>query len=724
MIYSQSLLARRGPLSSIWVAAYCFKKLKKTQITETDILASIEKILHDELDGITYRVLAYLLLGVVRIYSRKVEYLSDDCNKMLIEIKKFVVNTNENAPTELLCGSYHSVTIPDRFELDAFDMGSLEDVTSGHLASQREITLIDWDGIGRLSSEKSDHVEFGACHSIFSTYYSSVGSVLSSHLMDFSMELRTSSNGAESEKIIKRVQWHRFSQEECAESNTLMTIEREPQNQVKQYGEDNETNGEILEVPHIEVPEVDTQEEVQNDEILCGNDREPSCHVITGVDHQSDREEMMELELVQQENQSSQKTREEHSLRNLKADMENMKIATFSQEPLDLDVLCVAKKIQELVCSYGEYNHNEEPTKLEDMKAPNTLKNIPEEVPDLLSVAYDGSPNTKQPDFLGVTTPKLVAVPRRVSKQLARIRRKRKCVFDDIVVLPNEVIRQSIHDAKDLVAKRRKVPKNAHAVWQTQQIGNLAQNFLEPLISNVSQELRSLLCKRKVRKLNIIPEKLNLLDCQRTGTSEKIGVVETGTVEPPEDSNVLEYPCTVRSEQADIAPDTPILCSKSIKSFHSPKSPEVPDMDLVRPETSGRMQKEPSISAEQAFPTGKVEDVQSLDTDQEHDFSLLTEESEFCEGVTPEADGCSLRTRKVVRYLHRHFTICKSRGEEEVNLLEVAERRTKKECARLFYETLVLKTRGFVDVKQADPYGDILIRKLPKWEQMWKQYSR
>ncbi|XP_040369579.1 sister chromatid cohesion 1 protein 2-like [Rosa chinensis] len=97
----------------------------------------------------------------------------------------------------------------------------------------------------------------------------------------------------------------------------------------------------------------------------------------------------------------------------------------------------------------------------------------------------------------------------------------------------------------------------------------------------------------------------------------------------------------------------------------------------------------------------------------------MYQEAEFCEGVNPELDGFSVRTRKVARYLHRHFTVCNSCREEEVNLLEVAERRTKKESAMLFYETLVMKTRGFVDVKRADPYSDILFWKRPKWEQMW-----
>ncbi|XP_024184718.2 sister chromatid cohesion 1 protein 2-like [Rosa chinensis] len=87
------------------------------------------------------RVLAYLLLSVVRIYSRKVEYLFDDCNEVLLDIKKFVSSTKDNAPAEMLCAAFNSVIIPDRFELDAFDMGCLEDVSGEHLASHKEITL-------------------------------------------------------------------------------------------------------------------------------------------------------------------------------------------------------------------------------------------------------------------------------------------------------------------------------------------------------------------------------------------------------------------------------------------------------------------------------------------------------------------------------------------------------------------------------------------------------
>ena len=41
MFYSQCLLSSKGPLGAIWVAGYFFKRLKKRQITDTDICSSV-----------------------------------------------------------------------------------------------------------------------------------------------------------------------------------------------------------------------------------------------------------------------------------------------------------------------------------------------------------------------------------------------------------------------------------------------------------------------------------------------------------------------------------------------------------------------------------------------------------------------------------------------------------------------------------------------------------
>lgn len=84
---------------------------------------SADKILQ-EMDFVSYRVLGYLLLGIVRIYSRKVEYALDDCKEMLINVNKFVDNREDFADVETL---RMCVSIPERLQLDAFELDVLED---------------------------------------------------------------------------------------------------------------------------------------------------------------------------------------------------------------------------------------------------------------------------------------------------------------------------------------------------------------------------------------------------------------------------------------------------------------------------------------------------------------------------------------------------------------------------------------------------------------------
>ncbi|MGC8040580.1 hypothetical protein ACP3WQ_24905, partial [Salmonella enterica] len=40
--------------------------------------------------------------------------------------------------------------------------------------------------------------------------------------------------------------------------------------------------------------------------------------------------------------------------------------------------------------------------------------------------------------------------------------------------------------------------------------------------------------------------------------------------------------------------------------------------------------------------------------------------------------------------------------------------KTRKEASRMFFETLVLKTRDYVQVEQAKPYESIIIKPRPK----------
>jgi len=87
MFYSQIILAKKGPLGKIWLAAHWGdKKISRPQIFATDITSSVDSIVNPAVP-LALRVSGHLLLGVVRIYSRKVRYLMNDCHEAMVKIK-------------------------------------------------------------------------------------------------------------------------------------------------------------------------------------------------------------------------------------------------------------------------------------------------------------------------------------------------------------------------------------------------------------------------------------------------------------------------------------------------------------------------------------------------------------------------------------------------------------------------------------------------------------
>ena len=71
-----------SPLGKIWLAAHMEKKLTKNQIFTTDISESVDSVLNPAAP-LALRVSGHLMLGIVRIYSRKVKYLMTDCTEAM-----------------------------------------------------------------------------------------------------------------------------------------------------------------------------------------------------------------------------------------------------------------------------------------------------------------------------------------------------------------------------------------------------------------------------------------------------------------------------------------------------------------------------------------------------------------------------------------------------------------------------------------------------------------
>jgi len=87
MFYSETLLSKTGPLARVWLAANIERKLTKSNILQSNIESSVSAIVDQGQAPMALRLSGQLLLGVVRIYSRKARYLMDDCNEAIMKIK-------------------------------------------------------------------------------------------------------------------------------------------------------------------------------------------------------------------------------------------------------------------------------------------------------------------------------------------------------------------------------------------------------------------------------------------------------------------------------------------------------------------------------------------------------------------------------------------------------------------------------------------------------------
>ncbi|KAI3751678.1 hypothetical protein L2E82_22769 [Cichorium intybus] len=165
MFYSQFILAKKGPLGTIWIAAHLERKLRKNQVSDTDIGVSVDSILFPEMP-IALRLSSHLLLGVVRIYSKKVSYLFDDCSEALLKVKNAFRANAVDLPPEESTAPYHAITLPETFDLDDFELPDNENLQSGfvdhHVGAKEQITLQDtMEGVVYTTSEFGRDERFG-----------------------------------------------------------------------------------------------------------------------------------------------------------------------------------------------------------------------------------------------------------------------------------------------------------------------------------------------------------------------------------------------------------------------------------------------------------------------------------------------------------------------------------------------------------------------------------
>ncbi|PHT26958.1 hypothetical protein CQW23_33436 [Capsicum baccatum] len=80
-------------------------------------------------------------------------------------------------------------------------------------------------------------------------------------------------------------------------------------------------------------------------------------------------------------------------------------------------------------------------------------------------------------------------------------------------------------------------------------------------------------------------------------------------------------------------------------------------------------------------------------------------------GGTPDFGALPRRTRSVVQFLQGKLPVTPiSEDTGDLSLNTILEGKTKKICARMFYEALVLKNCGLVNLNKNEPYGDVTLK--------------
>ena len=127
MFYAHFVLNKKGPLARIWLAAHWDKKLTKAHVFETNIELSVEGILQPKVK-MALRTSGHLLLGVVRIYSRKAKYLLADCNEAFVKIKMAFRPGMVDLPEDNREAAMNAITLPEVFHDFDTEMPDLNDV--------------------------------------------------------------------------------------------------------------------------------------------------------------------------------------------------------------------------------------------------------------------------------------------------------------------------------------------------------------------------------------------------------------------------------------------------------------------------------------------------------------------------------------------------------------------------------------------------------------------
>ncbi|XP_048140572.1 sister chromatid cohesion 1 protein 3 isoform X3 [Rhodamnia argentea] len=653
MFYSQTFLGRKGPLGTVWCAAHLQHRLKKSHYTSTDIPKTVEYIMFPEVP-IALRMSGHLLLGVVRIYSKKVDYLFQECNIILTGLSKVFAPVELNLPEDTRQAPVQSITLPNTFELDAIDLdGTYEEgIQDYHLRSHEEITLIEQIPTGRdpyIVVSFDEDIQQSSQHALVPNSVVSL------------MEEDTHSEGpTHSHPDVPRESF------QDSPPRSRGKIDRE--------------------VSMPDLPEIEVMRDAVHD---VGFENFPPM-----------------TDLVHDRNSPT------------------------SSEQIMMEKGTVTPLVPDALASGGSPLPYQQPS---ETAAPADLQNaavFPDE-PVLFEHA--------SPELAIRSSPPVQQPPAR--------KRKRKQLFDECVVLKNSFMKRALDDPSNIQRKRRNTPCSAFGLWKSNKRLRKECSFQEPLFDGMCPDLQNVFKKDYVSinshlfgQDDVIPEPVDLetpgpttevlpgLRISRSPDNATAFDMEIEHLRHDKDQTGLNFldfvSLPIRGIDSSLGRDTFTPISVSLGS-----APELPEGSTVGtgilPTPDAAMSTGP-FSSDMETPMTFIEENQVEEntrlseipemTAAEELYFLEAEDTSLAAGScrSQEIDPLSLRTRAVAQFLQRRSPTAPGQEEESgVSLTNILEGKNRRLCARMFFETLVLKSYGLIDVQQDEAYGDISLKLTP-----------
>ncbi|XP_057819025.2 sister chromatid cohesion 1 protein 4 isoform X2 [Cryptomeria japonica] len=610
---------------------------------------------------IALRLSGHLLLGVVRIYSRKVNYLYQDCSEALVKIQAFT-SVQVDLPPGAATAPFHSITLPETFEFDDIEEELRYGKPDTHVTTRDQITLNEWrrDFAGGPQLGLNEQVP---------------GEVDPFTMVYLDEEVQKHKSPAQSE-FPRSVLPSR-------EEDVLPPL---PMDDAMGFGQMD------MEIDGLE-------------------------HTGGEVRGEAPLENIPERETLRS---AAPVTQEEPFIRGLEE----------LEKGIDVGDETETSKMEETgVPILGET----------PMMGGGTPRFGQRQTPHSITPGEISGDDDLLTAVLGGMSPGLTVMPTPTKspaqEERKRIPRKRKQLFDESIVLSNEFMKRQLEYTDDICRIRRKVPCSARETWKEYRSSHMQQIFSEPSLPGMSTHLQEIFKKVFTAKgvkvaFAEAPTKGFKNGVEEPLESPQAPDIEMARFAPPgvetlpdvgfETAGQMEEPTYPANEEVELDTQIPeVLVPENVIELEEASTAEPKASEFATPSQYGlsgvSIEEAPSVGIS-VYEKEHKQGLEFLEEDSRHAVFVVQGEEEFTEesGVgdavsglkTDDTSGWSVRTRAVAQYLRTAFQKLDTQ-EKRLNLCEMLAGRTRKESARMFFETLVLKSKDYLGANQEEPYADI-----------------